>query len=136
MDLFGQQDADQSGPTKYANAWVMININVQDKSMALTAVDGDPTFNETVDLSEAEKNRFKPTTNRMDITQSIPTVTTMAGGAFSMSKILKDPAAAIGKTAGAGLLGAAAAAPFAKAGITNRSNILVLSSPQFMLYPD
>ena len=121
MDLFGQQDADQSGPTKYANAWVMININVQDKSMALTAVDGDPTFNETVDLSEAEKNRFKPTTNRMDITKSLPLVTAAAGGVFAMSKILKDPAAAVGKTAGAGLLGAAGTAPFAAAGITNRS---------------
>lgn len=122
MDLFGQQDDDkESGPTKYANAWVMININVQDKSMALSPVDGDPTFNETVDLSEAEKNRFKPTTNRLDITTSLPIVTAISGGVFSLPKILKDPAGALGTTAGAGLLGAVSSAPFAKAGITNRS---------------
>lgn len=132
MDLFGQMQpesgtgggADQqegAGPTKYANAWVMININVQDKSMALNEVDGDPTFNDTVDLSEAEKNRFKPTTNRQDITKSLPIVTTLAGGVFSLPKILKDPVAAVSTTAGAGLLGAVASAPFAKAGITSRS---------------
>ena len=125
MDLFGQMQPESGtgdvGPTKYANAWVMININVQGKSMALTEVDGDPTFNDTVDLSEAEKNRFKPTTNRQDITTSLPIVTTISGGIFSLSKILKDPVAAAATTAKAGLLGAVASAPFAKAGITSRS---------------
>lgn len=134
MDLFGQFEKDPetgqdtgtqqegTGPTKYANAWVMININVQDKSMALIPVDGDPTFNQTVDLSEAEKNRFKSTTSRPDITISrLGVAGAIAGSGFSLGEVLSNPVAATSKLTKGAALGAITAVPFAKNGIKQRS---------------
>lgn len=120
MDLFGS-------PTKYANAWAMININVQDKSSALNSIEGDPIWGQTIDLDAAEKNRFKPTNQRpKDILEAMAIASGASAGIAStlkgsINKPLESATNVVSGAAKGAALGAIAAIPFAKLGIKERA---------------
>lgn len=120
MDLFGSA-------SKYANAWTMININVQDKSSALNSVEGDPIWGQTIDLDAAEKNRFKPTNERpkdiVDAMAAAGAATGFAGATLkaSINNPVESATNIVSGTIKGAAIGALASVPFAKLGIKERA---------------